>query len=516
MGHGSSRIDDSSGHELTLVLISAGPPAVWGIPVSGGGGGGGGAVTAIAGAFVDGAITTIGTEADAANTNPATSGTLMSYIKGLLSKLGSPAQDSTVTAVTTELTTMAGGKTLATLDTDLGTINTTLGTTNTDLGTINTSVGAVTTELTTMAGSKTLATLDTDLQTINTTLGTTNTDVAAVTTELQTIAASKTLATLDTDIQAVTTELTTMAGGKTLATLDTDLGTVNTSLGTINTSIGTTNSDLTTINTNLATNGIVVKTMPSVTVSGTVTSNDGGSNITGVTLPSGSGLTGWLSYIYNALVTAGIKVTTLPSLVAGSAAIGTVGVTSLPGSPAQDATVTAVTTELTTLAASTTLAQLLTALGSGGAITTELSTLAASKTLATLDTDLLALIAQNNSAYPTGKTPFFYQAVALAGIVTITIPAVAAKLINITNMSIMVSTAAILSPTVNIIQDIAGTPVQMWEGAVAVSAVNEVIHENFNPPLQSNIANKTVTFNMGSLGAAVYGFININGYYSAS
>jgi hypothetical protein len=176
----------------------------------------------------------------------------------------------------------------------------------------------------------------------------------------------------------------------------------------------------------------------------------------------------------------------------------------------------AITTELTTLAASTTLAQLLTALGSGGAITTELSTLAASKTLATLDTDLLALIAQNNSAYPTGKTPFFYQAVQLAGTVTITIPAVAAKLINITNMSVIVSTAAILPPTVNIIQDIAGTPVQMWLGAVAVSAVNEVIHENFNPPLQSNIANKTVTFNMGSLGADVYGFININGYYSAS
>jgi cob(I)alamin adenosyltransferase len=504
MGHGSSRIDDSSGHELTLVLISAGPPAVWGIPVSGGGGGGGGAVTAIAGAFVDGAITTIGTEADAANTNPATSGTLMSYIKGLLSKLGSPAQDSTVTAVTTELTTMAGGKTLATLDTDLGTINTTLGTTNTDLGTINTSVGAVTTELTTMAGSKTLATLDTDLQTINTTLGTTNTDVAAVTTELQTIAASKTLATLDTDIQAVTTELTTMAGGKTLATLDTDLGTVNTSLGTINTSIGTTNSDLTTINTNLATNGIVVKTMPSVTVSGTVTSNDGGSNITGVTLPSGSGLTGWLSYIYNALVTAGIKVTTLPSLVAGSAAIGTVGVTSLPGSPAQDATVTAVTTELTTLAASTTLAQLLTALGAGGAITTELTT---------LNTDLLALIAQNNSAYPTGKTPWTGTAGGANAAFTLTMPAVAGKFGNITQVTLSFNIAVLLSSLYLNIQFLTGNttyPIQ-----TGVGQFNPIIL-NFNPPLQGTAINTSISIGIGAGGVGTYFVISANGYYSAS
>jgi cob(I)alamin adenosyltransferase len=514
MGHGSSRIDDSSGHELTLVLISAGPPAVWGIPVSGGGGGGGGAVTAIAGAFVDGAITTIGTEADAANTNPATSGTLMSYIKGLLSKLGSPAQDSTVTAVTTELTTMAGGKTLATLDTDLGTINTTLGTTNTDLGTINTSVGAVTTELTTMAGSKTLATLDTDLQTINTTLGTTNTDVAAVTTELQTIAASKTLATLDTDIQAVTTELTTMAGGKTLATLDTDLGTVNTSLGTINTSIGTTNSDLTTINTNLATNGIVVKTMPSVTVSGTVTSNDGGSNITGVTLPSGSGLTGWLSYIYNALVTAGIKVTTLPSLVAGSAAIGTVGVTSLPGSPAQDATVTAVTTELTTLAASTTLAQLLTALGSGGAVTTELTTLAASKTLATLDTDLLALIAQNNSAYPAGKTPFIHNGgSALNAALSESITGVAAQFTNISQLTLSFNVA-----TTTFVYFVIGplTGNTIYTILLPIGQVLPIIL-NFIPPLQSNVVNASIAiYTTGGLGTTCIINDAILGYYSAT
>jgi cob(I)alamin adenosyltransferase len=488
MGHGSSRIDDSSGHELTLVLISAGPPAVWGIPVSGGGGGGGGAVTAIAGAFVDGAITTIGTEADAANTNPATSGTLMSYIKGLLSKLGSPAQDSTVTAVTTELTTMAGGKTLATLDTDLGTINTTLGTTNTDLGTINTSVGAVTTELTTMAGSKTLATLDTDLQTINTTLGTTNTDVAAVTTELQTIAASKTLATLDTDIQAVTTELTTMAGGKTLATLDTDLGTVNTSLGTINTSIGTTNSDLTTINTNLATNGIVVKTMPSVTVSGTVTSNDGGSNITGVTLPSGSGLTGWLSYIYNALVTAGIKVTTLPSLVAGSAAIGTVGVTSLPGSPAQDATVTAVTTELTTLAAST--------------------------TLATLDTDLLALIAQNNSAYPTGKIPFVLSVNGTVNTTnTLTVPAISGLFGNITSVLLGFNASVSTGTASFYISNLTGGG--QFTSLIPIGTVLPVML-TFNDPLQGSTKNLALTVNTTSLGLGVCSSLGVSGYYSAA
>jgi hypothetical protein len=266
---------------------------------------------------------------------------------------------------------------------------------------------------------------------------------------------SKTITDLDTDTKAITTELTTLAASTTLAQLLTALG-----------SGGAITTELTTL-------------AASTTLAQLLTA-----------LGSGGAITTELTTLAAS--------TTLAQLLT---ALGSGG---------------AITTELTTLAASTTLAQLLTALGSGGAITTELSTLAASKTLATLDTDLLALIAQNNSAYPTGKTPFFYQAVALAGIVTITIPAVAAKLINITNMSIMVSTAAILSPTVNIIQDIAGTPVQMWEGAVAVSAVNEVIHENFNPPLQSNIANKTVTFNMNSLGAAVYGFININGYYSAS
>ena len=63
-------------------------------------------------------------------------------------------------------------------------------------------------------------------------------------------------------------------------------------------------------------------------ITGTVASNDGGSTITGVTLPTGSGLTGWLSYIYNALATAGIKITTLPNLIlsASSAVIGKVGI----------------------------------------------------------------------------------------------------------------------------------------------------------------------------------------------
>jgi hypothetical protein len=56
--------------------------------VSGGGdGGGGGAVTAAAGAFVDGAMATIGATTDAASTTPAAAGSLMSFLKGAVSQL---------------------------------------------------------------------------------------------------------------------------------------------------------------------------------------------------------------------------------------------------------------------------------------------------------------------------------------------------------------------------------------------------------------------------------------------
>jgi hypothetical protein len=56
--------------------------------VSGGGGGdGGGAITAAAGAIADGAITTLGSETDAANTTPTSAGTLMSFLKGAVSQI---------------------------------------------------------------------------------------------------------------------------------------------------------------------------------------------------------------------------------------------------------------------------------------------------------------------------------------------------------------------------------------------------------------------------------------------
>jgi hypothetical protein len=54
--------------------------------VSGGGGGGGGAVTAVSGAFVDGAMVTMGTEADASWSGSG-SGTLVSLLKGIYGKI---------------------------------------------------------------------------------------------------------------------------------------------------------------------------------------------------------------------------------------------------------------------------------------------------------------------------------------------------------------------------------------------------------------------------------------------
>lgn len=72
------------------------------VSASGGGGGGGGAVTAASGAFVDGSIVTIGTEADTAATSDAATGTLMAFTKRISARL---------TAVITALGTpfQAGG-----------------------------------------------------------------------------------------------------------------------------------------------------------------------------------------------------------------------------------------------------------------------------------------------------------------------------------------------------------------------------------------------------------------------
>lgn len=54
------------------------------LSVSGGGGGGGGGAVTIA----DGADVALGAKADAAITNPASSGTAMAFLKGILTKLG--------------------------------------------------------------------------------------------------------------------------------------------------------------------------------------------------------------------------------------------------------------------------------------------------------------------------------------------------------------------------------------------------------------------------------------------
>lgn len=67
----------------TLISVSSANP----LPTMGGGGGGGGAVTAASGAFVDGSIVTIGAEADTPNTSGTGSGTLMSFLKGAVSRL---------------------------------------------------------------------------------------------------------------------------------------------------------------------------------------------------------------------------------------------------------------------------------------------------------------------------------------------------------------------------------------------------------------------------------------------
>jgi hypothetical protein len=119
---------------------------------------------------------------------------------------------------------------------------------------------------------------------------------------------------------------------------------------------------------------------------------------------------------------------------------------------------------------------------------------------------------------PTGKSPFFYSNNVTGNSNSITIPALAGKLINISNISVFVGSAALNLDNVNIIQDISGTSVLMWEALIGVGGINEVVHDNFNPPLQTNIVNKTVTFVLAGsgLGIGVITQLNINGYYSAA
>lgn len=102
MGIGAEPVDDngrpvvgwdSTNHrpavpQITSTSVDANGVVYGTLATSSGGGGSGGAVTAVSGAFVDGAIATIGTEADAAITNPASSGTLLAFIKGVLTQLG--------------------------------------------------------------------------------------------------------------------------------------------------------------------------------------------------------------------------------------------------------------------------------------------------------------------------------------------------------------------------------------------------------------------------------------------
>lgn len=95
---------------------------VYGTVATSGGGGGGGAITAAAssyaaGALVDGAIATLGTEGDNAVTNPTSSGTLMAFMKGLLTNLALGQKTKVnslpvaVASDQTPLTTSTGTKT---------------------------------------------------------------------------------------------------------------------------------------------------------------------------------------------------------------------------------------------------------------------------------------------------------------------------------------------------------------------------------------------------------------------
>jgi hypothetical protein len=157
--------------------------------------------------------------------------------------------------------------------------------------------------------------------------------------------------------------------------------------------------------------------------------------------------------------------------------------------------------ELVTLAGSTTLAQLLTALGAGGAITTELTR---------LDTDLLALIAQNNSAYPTGKTPWIgtaYLAANIAGFLSM--PAVAGKYGNISQITISFSIA--VSTGINI-----GTSSGIsWQINVPIGQTSPIIL-SFTPPLQATAVNTAITLTCPAAGIGVVVAISANGYYSAA
>ena len=60
---------------------------------------------------------------------------------------------------------------------------------------------------------------------------------------------------------------------------------------------------------------------------GKIITSDGGTDGTSITQPTGgTGIRGWLSGIYNTLVTTGVKVLSIPALTAGTNIIGKVGI----------------------------------------------------------------------------------------------------------------------------------------------------------------------------------------------
>jgi hypothetical protein len=163
--------------------------------------------------------------------------------------------------------------------------------------------------------------------------------------------------------------------------------------------------------------------------------------------------------------------------------------------------------ELVTLAGSTTLAQLLTALGAGGAITTELTR---------LDTDLLALIPQNNSAYPPGSTPFAISIYGPANaILYADSPSAPGQFTHITNLSAYTQTGPLLQPTtVSLQQDRTTTNIQLYVGYLGFASPANIIHP-FSTPIVATEANKTISLqlNAGGFGVNIVG--NISGYLNA-
>jgi hypothetical protein len=77
------------------------------VTIEGGGSISVGEITAVSGGFVDGAIATLGLEANAANTNPATAGTAMSFLKGLLTVLNAGVNVTVLGSILQQIKTQA-------------------------------------------------------------------------------------------------------------------------------------------------------------------------------------------------------------------------------------------------------------------------------------------------------------------------------------------------------------------------------------------------------------------------